>query len=73
MLNCILKHNIITTYLQTLLWMHFILPFVILSLPALQCYDHFNDKRQKEKSQQPVIVIFLRRHPPDPEQRDEDE
>lgn len=52
----------------------FNLPFVILPVLVLQSYDHFNNKRQEEKSQKPVVVAFLHiGHPPDPDQRDEDE
>lgn len=54
--------------------MHSLLPFVIFSFPAPQCYNHFNDKRQKEESQEPVAGVVLHiSHPPDPGKRHEDE
>lgn len=52
----------------------FSLPFVILPVLVLQSYYHFNYKRQEEQSQKPVVVTFLHiGHPPDTDQRDEDE
>lgn len=50
------------------------LPFVILPLLVPQSYYHLNNERQEEESQKPVVVTFFDIcHPPDTDQRDEDE
>lgn len=54
--------------------MHLVVPFIILSLAALQRYYHFNEKRQKEKGKEQVEVVPLHDcHSEDAQQRDEDE
>lgn len=50
------------------------LPFVVQSFSLPQCYYHFNNKGQKEQSQQPVVWMFFDPyHPPDGDQWKQDE